>query len=154
VSDPFDPSVVAPNTYCCVDDVAGFLPPGITVSGTTDPSDVQVASYILDVADELNGALRSKGFSLPVTSDDIFAISYLNSANVFGALGVFYKVKYPSDAGPGGSKGAGEYWEGKYQHYLKGIESGALGLPDEDRSGTVGGFEHSSRPFARRRSVW
>ena len=108
----------------------------------------------INVSDEINGILRARGFDLPIDSSNDYALSFLNTACIFGTMARWARTKFPSDTGPGGTKGLAAEYEGKYQAFLKLIELRTLGVPDVSRDDAISGFEHSSRPFARRRSVW
>ena len=143
---------------CLAADLTAYLSPGQTVTSATDPSSTDVAAMIVNVADEINGVLRSRGYTLPWSAGDTTGLSLLNTTNIYGALARWARTKFPAEAGPGGSKGLAEDYERKYQKLLADIEAGALGMADEMRAGTIGqGFsddEHEPRPFVRRGSVF
>ena len=148
---------------CLPADLTTYLPPGQTVTSATDPSSTDVAAMIVNVADEINGVLRSRGYTLPWSAGDTTGLSLLNTTNIYGALARWARTKFPAESGPGGSKGLAEDYERKYQKLLADIEAGALGMADEMRAGTVGqGFTEDisephpfePRPFVRRGSVF
>ena len=139
---------------CTVDDLATYLPPSLSITDDTTPSQTAVEAMIVNVADEINGVLRSRGFDLPVPSSLTYALSFLNTCCIYGALARWARTKFPSDSGPGGSKGLAEDYEKKYQALLDAIELRTLGIPDDPRDNAISGFEGTSRPFVRRRSVW
>ena len=139
---------------CTIGDIENYLPPGQSISGSTTPSVTAVDAMIINVSDEINGILRARGFDLPIDSSNDYALSFLNTACIFGTMARWARTKFPSDTGPGGTKGLAAEYEGKYQAFLKLIELRTLGVPDVSRDDAISGFEHSSRPFARRRSVW
>jgi hypothetical protein len=143
---------------CTTADLTPYLPPGQTITSTTDPSLTDVGAMVVNVADEINGVLRSRGYTLPWSAADTTGLSLLNTTNIYGTLARWARTKFPAEAGPGGSKGLAEDYEKKYQKLLADIEAGALGMADEMRQGTIGqGFEcgdHEPRPFVRRGSVF
>ena len=139
---------------CGTDDLVTYLPPGQSITDATTPSKTAVESMIVNVADEINGVLRSRGFDLPIDPSLTYALSFLNTCCIYGTLARWARTKFPSDSGPGGSKGLAEDYEVKYQALLKAIELRALGIPDDPRDNAISGFEETSRPFVRRRSVW
>lgn len=124
-------------------DMLAYMPPGISITDTSDPSSAEVALMILNVVDEINGRLRSRGFVFPLQIEavDPIGISYLNTCNIFGAMALWAKTKYPADAGPGGEKGLVKFWNDKYQAFLEGVTTGAIGLPEEARSVVASGFD-------------
>ena len=143
---------------CLPADLTPYLPPGQTITANTDPSSTDVAAMIVNVADEITGVLRSRGYTLPWSATDTTGLSLLNTTNIYGTLARWARTKFPAEAGPGGSKGLAEDYERKYQKLLADIEVGALGMADEMRQGTVGqGFDdegYEARPFVRRGSVF
>jgi len=148
---------------CLPADLTAYLPPGQTITSATDPSATDVAAMIVNVADEINGVLRSRGYTLPWSAADTTGLSLLNTTNIYGALARWARTKFPAETGPGGAKGLAQEYEAKYQKLLGDIEKGALGMADEMRAGTVGqGFTEDisephpfePRPFVRRGSVF
>jgi hypothetical protein len=139
---------------CTVDDIRNYLPPGLTINSTSDPSQSHVEAMIVNVTDEINGILRSRGFDLPIDPSLTYALSFLNTACIYGTIARWARTKFPSDTGPGGSKGLAEEYEKKYQSFLSLIELRTLGVPGDDREGAISGFLQDNRPFVRRKTVW
>ena len=144
-----DEPVADPTRYPILPvDLLAYLPQGITIDDNSVPSKAAVQLMITNVASRIDGFLRSRGFTLPLEPVP-WVLDFLNSANTYGALAEWAKVKYPADSGPGGSKGYAESWGTKFEQFLKDIQSGALGLPDEDRSVVASGFERRDREIDR-----
>lgn len=139
---------------CTVDDLATYLPPGLSITDDTTPSQTAVEAMIINVSDEIDGVLRSRGFDLPIPSALTYALSFLNTCCIYGALARWARTKFPSDSGPGGSKGLADDYEQKYQSLLKAIELRTLGVADDSRDNAISGFEGTSRPYVRRRTVY
>ena len=109
---------------------------------------------IVNVCDEINGILEDRGYDLPLDPSLTRALSFLNTVSIFGTLAAWAAVKYPAEVGPGGSKGLAERYATKYEALKLDLKTRNLGLPDATRDNAISGFEGTSRPFARRRSVW
>jgi hypothetical protein len=137
------PLLPDPNRYPVdVADLLPYLPQGVTINDDTTPSSASVHAMIINVCDDINGKLRSRGFAFPLvtTGEAAIDVSFLNTLNIYGALARWGRSKYPSDSGPGGSKGFADDYEKKYQQHLSSIADGALGFPDQRRNVVANGF--------------
>lgn len=139
---------------CLIEDVVNYLPQGVTISDSTVPSESAVESFITNVCDEINGILEDRGYALPLDPSLTSALSFLNTVSIYGTLAAWAAVKYPADTGPGGSKGLAERYATKYEDLKKDLKTRNLGLPDVSRENAISGFEGTSRPFNRRRTIF
>lgn len=80
---------------------------GRTFSATSRPNLDQVDDFILDAAAELDGILRSRGYSTPVPTSATSAFRLLHSYNNLGAICAVESVAVNSSK----EKAACEAWE-------------------------------------------
>ena len=139
---------------CLIEDVANYLPQGVSISDSSWPTTAAVESYITNVCDEINAVLEDRGYATPLDPSLTKALSFLNTVNIYGALAAWAAAKYPADVGPGGGQGLVKHYTDKYEELKKDLETRNLGLPDDSRANAISGFEGTSRPYVRRRTVY
>ena len=98
--------VLDANTYGTIARVqvaVGDLVPGRAFGPTTTPTLGQVELILDEIADELNSALKTGGYTVPVVNsgEDVFAFGFLSRANSAGAacevLNTFPSVAFDPD---------------------------------------------------------
>ena len=114
---------------------------------------------IVNVGDEIDALLDSRGYALPIDPETTDAalkrvLSILETANLYGALDRFYKVKYASgESGPGSDKGAFKAWNDMWLQIRNDIETLKMGLADP-REDDISGFDDDTDPWVERESVF
>jgi hypothetical protein len=111
--------------YCTITDVRG-LNPKRTYSTTTTPTQAQVEQYITDIAAEIDNAIQSQGYTVPVTSPANF-VAVLKMLNARGAAAQAEIAMFP-ESGPG-STPHGAQLLSLYRDGLKALRSGEI--PEE-----------------------
>lgn len=144
------PPVADPHRYPILPvDLLAYMPQGITIDDTTTPSTADVQLMITNVCDRINGVLNSRGFAMPLQTAliDSAGLSFLNTCCTYGVIARWARTKYPSDTGPGGSKGFSEDYSKMFEDFLKQITAGAISLPEEPRAVVSHGFGDGPTDF-------
>jgi len=137
--------------YCSSDDLADLLPT-VTFSTTTTPSSTQVTTYCDLISYEIDGMLRSRGVTTPVTDSD--ALAYLQTVSLYGVAAMALAAKFGSDAA------AAVAWETRYRDCLAAIRDGAVTIDAAvDAAGFGEGFTldadgEAREPFITRAMEW
>jgi phage gp36-like protein len=113
-------------SYCTHSDIYAALPSVAVESSGTVPTETQLDAMIVDVSAEIDGVLRSRSYTLPISDAD--SLAYLKTVCVYGTAAMMLQAKFMED----GSEGGAEFWETRYRKALDDIRSGAVVVPDAD----------------------
>lgn len=82
--------------YCTIDDLKIYVPK-LEFSASTKPTSTQVESIITNTSYEIDSALQTAGYSLPVTDADTLA--FLKNLNALGAAAIAEGATLPEKVG-------------------------------------------------------
>lgn len=105
------------------------------VDGSTTPTNTQLTIIIDDVAGDMDSRLAAKGVTVPVTSPAYF-LDYLEGINSMGAAARTLRSMFPDVSGPG-EQPAYNFWQARYNAFLKGVDDGSVIPPDAMKGETV-----------------
>lgn len=135
--------------YASAVDVLGHLTLAATFTATSRPNATQVHAQLLDTANELDSALRSADYSVPVATGATQAFDKLNTYNAIGA------AMYVTAAHPAGQDSRHlAFLERRWQAILTGIAAGEIAIdapkdPDtaKPRFGAPGASGFGASPY-------
>lgn len=109
--------------YCVIAAIQR-LTPKRTFTASSTPTTTQVESIIDDIAAEIDAALNTRGYTVPVTSPAAF-LTFLGVVNAYGAAALAEAGMFPETV----QAGYTPHWrimEDKYQGWLKDLKEGKL----------------------------
>ena len=115
--------------YCSLGDVQDAIP-GVLLDNDTVPSAGQADGLRAGVCNEIDGILRSRGYTLPIT--DAEALGYLKTVAIYGTAAAILASKFIGQETPGAT-----FWQTQYTAAKDAITNGALGL-DSPRASFFG----------------
>jgi len=129
--------------YCLLEEVNNWLPSVTIAASGTQPTIAQAEAIMADVAAEIDGELRGRGYALPVTDEQTLA--YLKTVNIYGACAGILHAKFPTEPA------FAQDWEARYQNALQAIRAGTTAL-DQGRSSSsvASGFDPEAEPIVTR----
>lgn len=126
--------------YCTVDDVKHLTQPKPPYSGSTVPTIAQVTAIIDFIDGEINVALSTGGYTLPITDSN--ALLYLKATSIYGSASLSEQA-LQQQGNPEVSEHVADYWE-KYSTRLMAIQSGKIRLSvSESTSGRMRSLQTS-----------
>lgn len=132
-------------------DITDLMPGRPEFDEESVPSADQVDGYCEDIGQELNGALKTAGYAVPVTDAD--AAGLMRLYTFYGVAPLVERARYPE-------RKADEFdmandWYKKYQDALKVIREKRFDAPGRARSGGFGSYwkSHPEDTAARERSI-
>lgn len=114
-------------TYASVDAVQALIP-HIQLTATSRPTLTQVQGFLDRLSAEVDGALASRGITVPITTPAYFLTSIDNLVSM-GAAGQALMAALPGQGGPTTGGQGREYWN-HYVEMLKAYRRGE-GIPTE-----------------------
>lgn len=128
--------------YCTVAQVEDHLL-NIAFSETSVPTSAQVTGYLTTIGSEIDGALASRGYALPVS--DLVALADLKTTAIYGVCGLVLRAKFMDSEGPGGEGGSAKDWERAFRGKLRDILDGRSVITQPKAAGSIGeGFTRTS----------
>lgn len=112
--------------YCVIGDIQDEM--GQTFTTTSRPTTANVEEAIDGVSGEIDGVLKSRGYSVPVTSTSSLAL--LKRYTKFGASAQAWHMGYVGD-----EPSRVTYWREAYDNFIARLRRGEQELPDETASG-------------------
>ena len=104
-----------------------------TAGAGSTPTSTQVGAFIDATYNEINSALASQGYSVPVTGP-AYWLADLTALNAIGAAAYSLTVGFPQESGPG-QVAEGPVLMGIYTRRLEDFKEGR-GIPDEAEKST------------------
>lgn len=130
--------------YAAVPDVQDYLST-FTITVASTPSTAQVTQMIANCANEIDSALLSGGYAVPITSPAVF-LAELVQLNALGTAAWVAWQAFPATTGPDGSPLAAAMSK-QYQARLQQLRLGVgvpVGLPRQELQKSPMGFLDSS----------
>lgn len=137
-----------PYSYASAPDVSARI--GVaTITASSKPNTTQVAGYIDDISDELDGRLAALNYTTPIPTGATTAFDLLNAWTSIGAA-----MNWTAALPQGESGKHLPYLERRWNTILKALEDGTMAVPGLSKDTTtgrvrfgVGGGTSSATPY-------
>ena len=128
--------------YCTLAEVEDHLL-NVSITASSVPTITQATVYLTTIFSEIDGALSTGGYALPVT--DPVALADLKTTAIYGVCGLLLRAKFMDSEGPGGEGGSAKDWDAAYRVKLKDIKAGRFVATQAKSAGSIGeGFTTTS----------